>query len=506
MPAPLRQIQHELPSARLVGADGVAVSSVTHDSRRVAPGALFVAVPGFRTDGHDYLREAIAAGASAVVVQDDRRERWAPVVEETHVPAVVTPDARAALAPAAAAVHGHPARRLVTIGVTGTDGKTSTCHLIAHMLAVAGEPAGLMSTAEARIRERVLPQGEHLTTGEAPDVQALLAEMADGGCRYAIIESSSHGLALHRLDRCEFDVAVMTQVGTDHIDFHGSREAYIEAKALLFAMLEEAADKGATKTAVLNADDPVHATFGARTKARALHYGRSLADVRATDVRHSGWRTSFTLETPAGSTEASVARPGEAYVYDALAGASVGLALELPLETVAQALRTWPGTPGRMERVDAGQPFLVVVDYAHSPESLRRALDLLRDQRPRRVLTLFGCVGGREYERRTAMGETAGALADFTIVTDDNPNDEDREAIIRDIEKGLIRAGRQRGRDYELVPDRREAVAYALAMAERGDALLLAGKGHETRVSAGAHSYDCDDRELALHLLRLPAA
>jgi len=495
----LTELAAHLPGAEMIGPGDVVFSAVEYDSRRVGPGALFVAVPGARADGHDYLRQAIAAGAAALLVQADRRPAW----QSLALPRLVVPDTRAALGAAAAALFGWPARRLTVVGVTGTDGKTSLSHLIAHLLESAGDRAGLMSTAENRAAGRELPDSGRFTTPEAPEVQAMLAAMVESGCRYAVLEATSHGLHLHRLDGCEFDVAAMTNVGRDHMDFHRSREEYLAAKGTLFRMLDGSADKGVVKTAVLNADDPAHEYFRSLTRARAVTYGlHSPADVVSEDVRRDGWGMRFRLRTPAGSAEARLGRPGEFNVANALAATAIGLSLGMDLEAVVRGLESWPGAPGRMERVDEGQPFTVVVDFAHAPESLRRVLTELRGANRGRIIAVFGCIGERDRERRYAMGRVAAELADYTYVTDDNPYSEDREAIIAEIARGLREAGKREGHDFAAVPDRREAIAQALAMAVDEDVVLLAGKGHEREVHLPGGSYECDDREVARRVLR----
>jgi len=494
----LTELAAHLSGAEMIGPGDAVFSAVEYDSRRVRPGALFVAVPGARADGHDYLQQAVAAGAAALLVQADHRSAW----QSPALPRLVVPDTRAALAPAAAAFFGWPARRLTVVGVTGTDGKTSLSHLIAHLLESSGERVGLMSTAENRAAGRELPDSGRFTTPEAPEVQAMLAAMVEAGCRYAALEATSHGLALHRLDGCEFDVAAMTNVGRDHLDFHRSREEYLAAKGTLFRMLDGSADKGVVKTAVLNADDPAHEYFRSLTRARAVTYGlHSPADIVSEDVRRDGWGVRFRLRTPAGNAEARLVRPGEFNVANALAATAIGLSLDLDLDAVVRGLESWPGAPGRMERVDEGQPFTVVVDFAHAPESLRRVLTELRSTNRGRIIAVFGCIGERDRERRCAMGRVAAELADYTYVTDDNPYSEDREAIIAEIVRGLREAGKREGHDFAAVPDRREAIAQALAMAVDEDVVLLAGKGHEREVHLPGGSYECDDREVARRVL-----
>jgi len=499
----LSQLLAELPGARLVGPGDVQVSAVSQDSRTVGTGALFVAVPGLKADGHDFIRQALASGAAAVAVQSDREEAWRPALAASTVPALVVPDSRAALARVAAALYGHPARRLNVVGVTGTDGKTSLAHLLAHVFETAGQKAGLISTAECRVGSEPLGDTGRFTTPEAPEVQAMLARMIDAGARWAVIEATSHGLALHRVDDCEYDIAAFTNLGRDHLDFHGSAEEYLAAKGRLFRMLEESARKGLEKTAVLNLDDPAHAYFRGLTRAPALTYGlASAADVTAGAVREHEWTSQFQLRAGSFAADVTMPRPGRFNVYNALAATAVGLAAGLDPTVVVTGLESWPGAPGRMELIEEGQNFRVVVDFAHSADSLRRVLGLLRGLTRGRLIAAFGCIGERDKDRRETMGRVAAECADYTIVTDDNPYSEDRQAIIEEIAAGLRGAGRREGHDFALIPDRREAIAQALAMAVDEDTALLAGKGHEREVHLADSAYECDDREVARRLLR----
>jgi len=492
--------------AESLGPD-VDVSAICYDSRRAGPGALFVAVPGFRTDGHDHIGEAAARGAIAVAVQADRPDKWRAVVEERGLSAVVVADTRQGLAALAAAFHGHPGRRLRVVGVTGTDGKTTVAHLVSHLLEAAGHRCALLSTVQCKAGARIWANESRFTTPEAPEVQALLAEAVAVGADYAVLESTSHGLALHRLDGCEYDVAAMTNVTADHMDFHRSREEYLAAKGRLFAMLDESAKRaGVEKVAVLNADDPASSYFRGLTRARAITYGiEKPADVRATDIRPSDWGSSFRLVTPAGAEEVTLGLPGDFNVYNALAAAAVALSQGVAVGDIARGIASFPGVPGRLERIDEGQPFTVVVDFAHAPEALRRVLTFLRGSASGgrgRLIAVFGCIGERERPRRAGMGLAAGQLADFSILTNDNPFSEDPDGIIAEITEGLREAGRHEGHHFVAIPDRREAIAHAFAMAVEGDIVLLAGKGHEQSITIGETVIPWDDRGVARELLR----
>jgi UDP-N-acetylmuramoyl-L-alanyl-D-glutamate--2,6-diaminopimelate ligase len=499
----LSQLAAELVAAELLGSDA-DVSAICYDSRRARAGALFVAVPGFRTDGHDHIAEAAAGGAVAVAVQADRPEKWRAVVEERGLSAVVVADTRQALAALAAAFHGHPGRRLRVVGVTGTDGKTTVVHLVSHLLEAAGHRSGLLSTVHCKAGDRIWANESRFTTPEAPEVQALLAEMVAAGADYAVLESTSHGLALHRLDGCEYDVAAMTNVTADHLDFHRSRAEYLAAKGRLFAMLDESTKKaGVEKVAVLNADDSASDYFRGLTNARAVTYGiQKPADVRATGIAASEWGTRFRLTTPMGGDEVTLGLPGDFNVYNALAAAAVALSQGVVLADIVAGIASFAGVPGRLERIEEGQPFTVVVDFAHAPEALRRVLTFLRGRCRGRLIAVFGCIGERERPRRAGMGLAAGQLADFTILTNDNPFSENPDSIIAEIAQGLREAGRHEGHHFVAIPDRREAIVHAFAMAVEGDIVLLAGKGHEQSIIIGDKVIPWDDRRVARDLLR----
>jgi UDP-N-acetylmuramoyl-L-alanyl-D-glutamate--2,6-diaminopimelate ligase len=499
----ISDIQSLIPGAEVIGDAGAAFTAVNFDSRTVTPGSIFVAIPGFHLDGHDFLDAAIDAGAAALCVQADHETKWRTVANSQAVALLIVPDARNALATIAAALNDFPARKLNVVGVTGTDGKTSLTHLLAHIFESAGQPVGLISTAECRIGEDVIGESGRFTTPESPELQAMLATMVDRGCRWAVIEATSHGLTLSRLDHIEPDIAVVTNVGADHLDFHGSVGEYLAAKARLFYMLDSAADKGIDKVAILNRDDPSFATFPDRTSARVITYGiESDADLRATDISYDAWTSAFTAKSDRSEFRVTLTSPGAFSVYNALAAIAVADPAGLDLDLVVRALESWPGAPGRMQLIDEGQPFTVLVDFAHSPDSLRRVLELLRERTSGRVIALFGCIGERERERRLGMGQAAAELADFTVVTDDNPYTEDRNAIITEISEALRSAGRNEGDDFAVIPDRREAIAHALQIAREGDTVLLAGKGHETKVVMTEGSYDCDDAEVARRALQ----
>ncbi|MEO6197682.1 MAG: UDP-N-acetylmuramoyl-L-alanyl-D-glutamate--2,6-diaminopimelate ligase [Dehalococcoidia bacterium] len=488
---------------RLIGDGDIEISSIEHDSRSVTSGALFVAVPGFTVDGHAYLGRAAENGSPAVVVQEDRKGMWKALVEGAGVDLLVLKNTRRGMAQLAAALHGYPARKLNVIGITGTDGKTSLAHLVAHVFTSSGKKAGLISTAECRIGNETLADTGRFTTPESPQVQSMLAQMVAARCDWAVIEATSHGLALHRVDECEYDIATFTNLGVDHIDFHGGEDEYRASKGRLFQMLDESIDKGVPKTAVLNADDQAFDYMQSLTAAKVATYGIDRpADFHATGLQPDGQGTRFRASTPRATAEVFMPMPGRFNVYNALAALAIGSAAKLPLDAVTRAIASWPGAPGRTEFISQGQPFTVLVDFAHAPDSLRRVLRMLRESVHGRVIAAFGCIGERDKVRRPGMARVAAELADYTFITDDNPYTEDRDAILTDIASEMRAVGKRDGHDFSVVPDRREAIAQALSMAVDEDAVLLAGKGHEREVHLKDSVYECDDREVARRVLR----
>ncbi|HZU76131.1 MAG TPA: UDP-N-acetylmuramoyl-L-alanyl-D-glutamate--2,6-diaminopimelate ligase, partial [Dehalococcoidia bacterium] len=455
------------------GDADAAVTGVVYDSRRVQVGNLFVAIQGFHVDGARFVPDALARGACAAVVNEGALE----AVELAFRPrCLAVPDTRRALSALAAAWYGRPAEKLVTIGVTGTDGKTTTSYLTCAVLNGCGMPAGLFTTVAYKAGERWEDNESRQTTPEAPEVQELLRRMLDAGDRYAVLESTSHGLELHKLDDCEYDLAVFTNLSPDHLDFHGTVDAYRRAKGRLFAMLDESRSKGVEKVAIVNADDENSAYMASRCRARKLWYGIDrAADVRAGEIALGPDGSSFVVTAGGRQAAFKLRLPGRFNVSNALAATAVGLSLGATLEGCAEALARWEGVPGRMQRIEAGQPFTVVVDYAHTGASFRKALETLRPLTNGRLITVFGCAGERGVERRTGMGEVAAAHADYTVLTTEDPRSEDPERIIAQIADAMTAAGAVEGRSFERIPDRRAAIARAFSLARPGDLVLLAG-------------------------------
>jgi UDP-N-acetylmuramyl-tripeptide synthetase len=487
----------ELTGATLVRGDPSAlITAVEHDSRRATHGALFVAVPGFNVDGHQFLAATVSAGSAALLVQRDHEAAWRDLPAG---PAVIAVDnTRVALAEAAAWFYGHPGREMVVIGVTGTDGKTTTSHLATSVLEAAGAAVGRLGTVDTYMPGEQGHVEGRMTTPEAPEVQRLLRKMADAGCDYAIVESTSHGLALNRLDHVEYDVAAFTNVTGDHLDFHKTFEAYREAKSRLFAALDTSLDKGVPKVAVLNDDDPSAGFMRSRTHAEAIRYGLDSRDAevvaRNLILRADG--SDFRLVTPRGMAETSIGLPALFNVSNALAAASIGLAVGLDVQTVAAGLSNAPGIPGRMERIVCGQPFDVIVDYAHTGDAVRKVLEVLRDVAKGRLLIVVGAAGERDPGRRYGVGRAAAQGADFAIFTNEDPRGEDPAAIVREIGRHAAGAGKVLGPDFLEIEDRREAIAEAMRRATPGDLVVICGKGHEKSIVYGTEARPWDDRDV----------
>jgi UDP-N-acetylmuramoyl-L-alanyl-D-glutamate--2,6-diaminopimelate ligase len=489
--------------AEVVSEVASDVTGITSDSRNVQPNWLFVAVAGFETDGHQYLVQAVERGARALLVRADRRDLWQPLAGRPGLSVIAVPDTRIALAQAAAGYYGHPARRLGVIGVTGTDGKTTTTHLIAHVLEHAGRPAGLMSSISFETGGAPELNASHMTTLEAPDVQWRLAEMARCGKRYAVIESSSHGLALHRVDGCDFDVGVFTTLSSDHLDFHGTIEEYRRAKGRLFTMLNESAAKnGVPKAAVLNADDAAAGYFRSLCNVPVTTYGIEVpADVMAEKVEQTAEGLRFHIRASSASIDVTSCLLGRFNVYNCLAAASTALSQGVTLDRAVVGLRTFRGLPGRLEPIDCGQPFRVFVDIASTPDALRRVLETLRPLTRGRLWAVFGAAGERDAGRRDGMGRAAGALADIAVLTNEDPRREDPDAILEAMASGLREQGRNEGTDFVRVLDRREAIRYAFERAQPDDSVLLAGKATEPSIVIGTEHYPWDERAIARELL-----
>ncbi len=411
------------------------VADLTHDSRHVAPDTAFAAVPGLRFDGHDFLQQAIDAGVPACVVEAARKATWAPFVG--RVPLVVVPDVRQALGHLAAAVHGNPSATLRTVGVTGTDGKTTTSHLIGHVLEVCGLKAGYLSSVGFDSGEGFELNATHMTTVESTVIQSMLARALRNGRETMVVEASSEGLVQGRLNGCLPDVAVFTNLTRDHLDFHGTMESYREAKGRLFEMLDLPSEKPFPKVAIVNADDAASRYMTTRSTAPVITYGVDAeVDYRARDVITEGFGLRFEVSAQGKTLPAHVPMIGRFNAYNALAAVATACSQGVVLDDAIDALANFPGVPGRMERIDEGQAFAVFVDIASTPVALENVLDALRPATTGRLWVVFGAAGGRDPARRDGMGRVAGRLADRCVLTNEDPRDEDPRRHHRDHRRG----------------------------------------------------------------------
>ncbi|WP_026370516.1 UDP-N-acetylmuramoyl-L-alanyl-D-glutamate--2,6-diaminopimelate ligase [Kallotenue papyrolyticum] len=479
----LTQLIQALPEAEVSGPRDLPIRAIAYDSRAVEPHSLFVAIRGAHVDGHRFIGQALERGATAIVYEDvaARAEHAAAPVAWVRVP-----NSRAALSPLAAAFYGYPGRELRVVGVTGSKGKTTTSTLLAHVLDQEGHRSGLMTTVDFKVGARWWSNQTRQTTPEALEVQQMLRAMVEAGCDYAVVESSSHALSArwNRVGDCDYSVAVITNITHEHLDYHGSFEQYRRDKARLFELLGVSRAPG-RKLAVINLDDPNAPVFiAAAGAAEVITYAleHPAAHVRAIDVELHRDGVRATALTPWGEVPIELGIPGRFNVLNALAAVAVGLAEGISPASIAAALRGVRGVSGRMERVELGQPFTVVVDYAHNPDSFEQVMGMLRPLTRGRLISVFGSAGERDQEKRPLQGRIAGRYCDLTIVTDEDPRDEDRMAILEQIAAGLRQAGRREGVDYLKIADRAAAIREALRRAQPGDIVLLLGKGHESSI------------------------
>ncbi len=491
------------PEAADPAADPV-VRGITYDSRKVSPGDLFVALVGAVSDGHDYLDAALELGAVALLVEDGTRAEAAVAATGSGAPVVVVPNSRRAMAPMAARFYGEPADELDLVGITGTNGKTSTSYLVESILARAGRATGLIGTVAIRYASETLRAVN--TTPESLDLQQVLRAMRTHGVDAAVMEVSSHGLELGRVHGCRFQVGAITNITQDHLDFHGDMDSYRRAKLRLFR--EHLAPGG---TAVVNIDDD----SAEQSLAAAREVGARLirttrqpdreAELRLlhAEVRLDGTRAR--VELPAGELELVFPLLGDFNLENLVVACGIAAALELPPQAIVEGVQHCPQVPGRMEVVaPAPDSPTVIVDYAHTPDAVEKLLDAVRPLTSGRLITVFGCGGDRDRAKRPLMAQAVAKSSDRIVATSDNPRTEDPEQILRDVESGL--SGRERvdpealdAREgaYTLTVDRREAIELAVSVARPGDTVVLAGKGHEDYQIVGRHTYPFDDREEA---------
>ena len=466
------------------------ISTITCDSRQVRPGALFVAYPGVSVDGHRYIPQALAAGASAVVGEQDLR---------LSVPYLRVEDGRWALGRLVAAWQGFPSRKMGVIGVTGTDGKTTTSNILHSILSAAGQNAGLITTVSARIGDQTLDTGLHTTTPDAPDLQRYLGQMADAAVTWAILETTSHGLSQWRVAGTDYDIAVYTNVTHEHLDEHGDYAGYLAAKGRLLELLSEAQPKpGVPRVAVLNADDISYPWLRGYAVPRAVSYGIEQGDVRALDIGHDADGLRFTARWGQHrKVEIQTPLVGRFNIYNSLAAITVAFLLEIDDVAIRRGMAVMPGIPGRMERIERGQSFTAIVDFAHTPYALEAALQTALGMTNGRVIVVFGSAGLRDVAKRRLMGEIAGRLADLAIITAEDPRTEDLAAII----SASAEACRVAGGTALTEPDRYRAMQLALRHARPGDVVIVCGKGHEQSMCFGDVEHPWDDRVALRHAL-----
>lgn len=487
------------------GADNeltaIEITSLAYDSRQVQPGGLFLAVPGEHTDGRRFVADAARCGAAVALgphYEDAPPESW-------PIPYIEVEDILAAQADLACTFYGQPARHLCTIGVTGTDGKTTTSNLISTILDNAGKRNGLMTTANFKVSGQEWENATRQSTQEALEVQQFLRRLLDEGVTHAVVEATSHGLELQKVRGCAFDLGVVTNITHEHLDFHKTIENYRRAKARLFEMLDPERDKGlgVAPRAILNQDDVSYDVLKPYCRAPILSYGIDTpALVRAVDLQLDANQTRFRAVLPDGEIEIVTRLVGRFNVSNCLAAIATAHSLGIAPEIIARSLATVQGVTGRMERIDEGQPFTVIVDYAHTPDSLEKVLRILRPLTSGKLMTVFGSAGERDTQKRPIMGRIAAQLADFFVITDEDPRDEDRFTILEEIAAGARALGKREGEAFLCIADRREAIVAAFARARAGDTVLLAGKGHEQSIIMGATKIPWDDRRVAREVLQ----
>ena len=465
------------------GNPEVIVTGITLDSRQVTPGDIYVCISGFSLDGHDFAETAVKSGAEALMV-----ERYLPL----DIPQLKVENTRQKVGYLAAELYDHPSQQLILVGVTGTNGKTTVTHLIEGIANHAGKKTGIIGTLGARIADKELP-GEH-TTPESTDIQKLLNQMVMADVEMAVMEVSSHALDLGRVNGCEFSAAVFTNLSQDHLDYHKDMDEYLQAKALLFSGM---GDGNSGQFAVINADDPAFGYLKQKTSCPIVTYGvDSEADYKAEKITLSDQGADFEVRFNGASAKVFYRTPGKFSVYNALAAFAWGITSGYSQKVVCEALATIKGVPGRFESIREGQPFLVIVDYAHTPDGLENVLSTAKEVTAGKLVTVFGCGGDRDKKKRPLMAEAASRYSDYLIVTSDNPRTEEPKSIIDDILPGIGEV------EYTVIEDRRSAILQACATASEGDTIVIAGKGHEDYQIIGTNKLHFDDREEVRKALR----
>lgn len=468
------------------GVENPEIKSIEMDSRAVKPGSLFICIKGYTVDGHDYARQAEKNGAVAIVAERKI---------EADVPVIYVNDTKRAMAIFANVFYEHPTSKMKVIGVTGTNGKTTITHLLEKIFRRAGDKTGLIGTINMKIGDEVIPTSN--TTPESLTLQKTFKQMVDQDVETVLMEVSSHALDMGRVRGVDFDIAVFTNLTQDHLDYHKDMDDYRRAKGLLFAQLGNVYTNSKIKIAVLNNDDQASEEYKKSTAAQVITYGiDNVSDVMATNIKMTNKGTQFSLSMPHDSCKINMKLIGKFSVYNVLAATAAAYAQGVPLEEIKESIEQLDGVPGRFEAVDAGQEFTVIVDYAHTPDSLENVLTTIKQFANGKVFVVVGCGGDRDKAKRPLMAQIAVAHADIPIFTSDNPRSEDPEQIIKDMEAGVI------GANYEKIVDRKHAIEYAVNQANKDDVILIAGKGHETYQIIGNNVYDFDDRLVARHAIK----
>lgn len=463
----------------------IEITGIACDSKKVSDGSLFVAIKGASQDGHKFIDEAVNKGARIVVHQ----EPFDACPAGGKAVFIRVKDTRKALGRLAARFYGNPSAALKVVGVTGTNGKTTITYLIENILAGAGFNPAVIGTINYRFNGKAVPAGN--TTPGPVDIQSLLADMLKNKVNYAVMEVSSHSLDQDRVEAVRFSHAIFTNLTQDHLDYHGTIDNYFQAKARLFRKMPGGS------VSIINNDSPYAKDIVSLTGSRVLTYGLTeQCDVYATDINFNVSGTSFTAHTPRGELDIRSALIGRHNVYNLLAAIAFGVSEKLKTSSISSAIRDFKFVPGRLERIDRGQDFFVFVDYAHTDDALVNVLTALRELSKKRIIAVFGCGGDRDKAKRPKMGKAVSQLADFALITSDNPRSEDPQSIIKDILKGIDKD------NYKVVEQREKAIKEALSMARSGDIILIAGKGHETYQITKGRSAPFDDREVVKQCLR----
>jgi len=485
----LEALINELPMVAVARIIDIEVTGIKYDSRQVQKGDLFVAIKGFKTDGHEYIKQAVANGACAVVLEDKS-------FCSSEFPWVLVENSRNTLADISAIFYGHPSRKFLLVGVTGTNGKTTTTNLIAKIFEEQGRKVGLVGTIHNRIGEKVIPVER--TTPESSDLQELFSQMVIEGVTCVVMEVSSHALDLARVRGSEFDIAVFTNLTQDHLDYHKSMEEYYRAKSKLFIELGKDAAKDNKKIAVINGDDPWGQKLLSETSVEKISYGiEKEVDIKAEEIKITNSGVSYLVN----KEKVNLQLTGKFNVYNSLAALAVAKSQAVSLGKAINTLENITGIAGRFQLVEGTEDFAVIVDYAHTPDSLVNILTTAQEFAKGRIITVFGCGGDRDRTKRPIMGKAAAQYSDFSIVTSDNPRTEDPQQIIEDILPGIKEAASSD--KYRVVVDRKEAITEALKMAKKDDIIIIAGKGHETYQEINGKKYPFDDKKVAEEILKI---